>query len=109
MSMIVESCWTFRCAARKPTAYGRNSFLLFYGPAEAPCPDTCPDGGYEVAADAEFRNGATNGVESHPSQKRQRMGHGAVSYKKAGKRWAARLTPLPRRGLRPDIPLGLQW
>jgi hypothetical protein len=28
--------------------------------------DTCPHGGYEVAAVAEFRNGAANGVESHP-------------------------------------------
>jgi len=30
-----------------------------------PCPDTCFHGGYEVAAVAEFRNGATNIVESH--------------------------------------------
>ena len=32
------------------------------------CPDACPHGGYEVARVAEFRNGAANGVESHPLQ-----------------------------------------
>jgi hypothetical protein len=76
MSMIVESCWALalRCAAREPAAQGTFfSALLRHG--WKPCPDTCPDGGYEVAAVAEFRNGAANGVEPHPLQKRQRMGH----------------------------------
>jgi hypothetical protein len=36
--------------------------------------DTCPHGGYEVAAVAEFMSGAANGVETHPLQKARRMG-----------------------------------